>query len=251
MTSVQAANYTNPAQVALGATATYGVLAASTITNSGATVINGDLGLFPGISVTGAPRVLGNEQINNPTADLAQGALGVAYGDADSRAMDHHHQNVFWNVGSNAAIKTAARVVGVILAQQTVSVGLGAVTGPLFSKNAAVTLLGDMVTARVLPGYSPDDDANTQSAGASSADNSSSAGFKAWVAIACIVIFLLVVGLIYYFAAVHGQEQDSADTKQQLTADDAQFEKKARYEGVESVDQGDSVGVDGVAAFEV
>ena len=39
----------------LGTTSTFGVLSGTTITNTGPTVINGDLGLFPGTAVTGFP----------------------------------------------------------------------------------------------------------------------------------------------------------------------------------------------------
>jgi hypothetical protein len=213
---VQSANYTNPALLNLGLTSTYGVLASATITNSGATVINGDLGLYPGSAVTGAPQVLGKYLVTSPLADLAQGDLLVAIGDAANRTMDQWIagdlggltltpgvyrssstigitdilyldaqfdpdaawvfqiattadfqvgssivmlnraknttlDNVFWNIGTVARIKTSAVVLGTVLSWQGVAVGLGAVTGPLFSKNAAVTLLGNTVTARVLP----------------------------------------------------------------------------------------------------
>eukprot|EP01034_Spumella_vulgaris_P029688 gene29688-36775_t len=71
--------------------------------------------------------------------------------------LTSHHQNVFWNVGTTARIKTASHVVGTVLAWQAVAVGLGAVTGPLWAKNAAVTLLSNSITARVLPGDYNDD----------------------------------------------------------------------------------------------
>src|SRR5688500_1752864 len=43
------------AQVMLGTAQTYGVIGGSTVTNTGATVINGDLGVSPGSALVGFP----------------------------------------------------------------------------------------------------------------------------------------------------------------------------------------------------
>lgn len=64
---------------------TYGVLAGSTITNTGTTNIYGDLGLWPGTSVTGAPTVNGETHINDAAAAQAQLDLTAAYLDAQGR----------------------------------------------------------------------------------------------------------------------------------------------------------------------
>jgi hypothetical protein len=66
---------------ALGSTSTFGILAGSTITNTGPTIINGDLGLSPGTAVTGFPPgvVNGSTQINNTTAATAQADLTTLY----------------------------------------------------------------------------------------------------------------------------------------------------------------------------
>jgi len=60
----------------------YGVIDASTITNSGFSVINADLALYPGVSVTGFPPgiINGVQQITSPTALLAQGMVSTVYG---------------------------------------------------------------------------------------------------------------------------------------------------------------------------
>ncbi len=59
----------------------YGVLGASTITNTGATIVSGDLGLYPGTSVTGFPPgfVTGTMDIANANANTAQGEALTAY----------------------------------------------------------------------------------------------------------------------------------------------------------------------------
>ena len=72
--------------VSLGAASGFGVLAGQSVTNSGATTINADLGVWPGNTLTGAPTVTGATHLGDPTAQSAQGALTVAYNDAAGRA---------------------------------------------------------------------------------------------------------------------------------------------------------------------
>jgi ice-binding like protein len=76
------------APVSLGTAANFSVLAGSTITNTGLTVITADLGLSPGTAVTGFPpgTVLGTTHIADAAAATAQADLSAAYTDAATRA---------------------------------------------------------------------------------------------------------------------------------------------------------------------
>src|SRR5437899_8411608 len=77
------------APVALGSAATFGVLAATTVTTIPTTTINGDLGVSPGNTVTGSPIVNGGTFTNTPgLAATAQGDLTTAYNDAAGRTVD-------------------------------------------------------------------------------------------------------------------------------------------------------------------
>jgi hypothetical protein len=65
----------------------FSVLAGSTVTNTGSTVVSGDVGLSPGTSVTGFPpgTASGTIHIADGAAALAQAALTAGYVDAAAR----------------------------------------------------------------------------------------------------------------------------------------------------------------------
>jgi hypothetical protein len=73
------------ATVGLGSAAPFSVLGGSTVTNTGPTVMFGDLGLYPGTSVTGEPNVLGQTHVNDQVAIEAKNSLTTAYNEAASR----------------------------------------------------------------------------------------------------------------------------------------------------------------------
>jgi hypothetical protein len=80
------------ATVPLGTSVNYSVLGGSTVTNTGATVLDASLGLAPGTSITGFPPGLvnapGTTNIANPAAQQAQADLTAAYVDAAGRSIN-------------------------------------------------------------------------------------------------------------------------------------------------------------------
>ena len=71
--------------VQLGSAARFAVLSATTVTSTGATTVNGNLGVSPGTTVSGSPTVNGTMHLGDPIAAQAQGDLTVAYNDAAGR----------------------------------------------------------------------------------------------------------------------------------------------------------------------
>src|SRR5260370_30304320 len=71
--------------ISLGSATRFAVLAATTVTSSGATKVNGHLGVSPGTAVTGSLKVSGMVHAGGPTAAKPQGDLTAAYNDAAGR----------------------------------------------------------------------------------------------------------------------------------------------------------------------
>ena len=75
------------APVPLGSATPFAVLAGSTVTSTGGTTVNGDLGVSPGTTLTGAPTVTGTTHLGDPAAAQAQLDLTTAYNDAAGRTV--------------------------------------------------------------------------------------------------------------------------------------------------------------------
>jgi hypothetical protein len=75
--------------VFLGSAGSFAVLAGSTVTNTGPTIVKGYLGVSPGSAVTGFPpgKVIGVQHISDPTAASAKLDLTNAYNDAAGRTL--------------------------------------------------------------------------------------------------------------------------------------------------------------------
>ena len=77
-----------PGSVGLGSASSYAVVAGSAITNTGPSVITGDLGLDPGSAVTGFPpgTITGATNVSNGGSLAAQGDVTTAFNDAAGRS---------------------------------------------------------------------------------------------------------------------------------------------------------------------
>ena len=83
--------HANQSSVSLGAASTFGVLAGSTVTNTGPTTVTGNLGVSPGSAVTGfAPGIVngGAIHVTDTLASQAKVALTIAYNDLAGRSTN-------------------------------------------------------------------------------------------------------------------------------------------------------------------
>ena len=112
------------APVDLGSTATFGVLGATTVTSTGATVVLGDLGVSPGTAVTGSPGVTGTLHLGDPAAAQAQSDLTIAFNAAAGR--------------TSGSVSVAGNLGG-----QTLAPGLYTSASSLEISSGDLTLAGD------------------------------------------------------------------------------------------------------------
>ncbi|MFG2261752.1 ice-binding family protein, partial [Streptomyces sp. NPDC048720] len=208
-TPTQASAIATP--VPLGTADSFAVLAGSAVTNTGPSVVTGDLGVSPGTAISGFPPglVLGAQHSADAVADQAKTDLVAAYNDAAGQATDGALPadaggltlvpgvytasstlgltgtltldaegdpnavwvfqigsglttasasrvllingaspcNVFWQVGSSAALGTDSTFVGNILALTSITATTGAtIDGRALARNGAVTLDTNTIT---------------------------------------------------------------------------------------------------------
>ncbi|MBA2416076.1 MAG: DUF3494 domain-containing protein, partial [Geodermatophilaceae bacterium] len=76
-----------PPSVGLGTANSYAVLAGSAVTNTGSSILNGDLGVHPGTAISGFPPGIVNGAVHAADAEAAQAKsdLVTAYNDAAGR----------------------------------------------------------------------------------------------------------------------------------------------------------------------
>jgi hypothetical protein len=138
------------APVGLGTAGSFGVLAGTTVTNTGPSVINGDLGVSPGSAVTGFPPGTVNGAIHSADAVAlqAESDLTTAYNDAAGRSPT---ANVPAFIGAGATLAP-----GVYKASSSLDVGgsltldAGGDPNAVFIFQAASTLITDSASSVIL-----------------------------------------------------------------------------------------------------
>lgn len=216
-------------EVGLGTAADFAVLAGETITVTGPTTINGDIGLHPGDAVTGYDNVTHTGELHVDDADALQAKndLVTAYNDAAGQSVSAtiatelggeelvggvydsesgtfqltntltldgqgdpdtvwvfqmastlttasdsevvlingaNACNVFWQVGSSAALGTGTTFVGSILALTTITLDTSAsIVGRALARNGETTMDTNTITssACTTPTTDPDPDPTT------------------------------------------------------------------------------------------
>jgi hypothetical protein len=120
--------------------------------------ILGDLGgvtLTPGVYAAGAALTLAGtltlDARGNPAAVFilqAGSTLGTAIGSQVNLAGGAQSCNVFWQVGSSAALGASSGLAGTILVSTSISMGDGVtIDGRVLARDGAVTMINDTVSA--------------------------------------------------------------------------------------------------------
>jgi len=141
--------------ITLNSLVNYGVLGASTVTNSGPTTVNGNLGLNPGTALTGFPpgSITGVYDIANGAAATAQSDLTIAYNDAAT--PNRNGGPIITKVGDLGGQTLAP---GLYVSTSSLSIGVGetlTLNGPangVWVFQMASTLLADVSSHVVLTG---------------------------------------------------------------------------------------------------
>jgi type VI secretion system secreted protein VgrG len=141
--------------ITLNSLVNYGVLGASTVTNSGPTTVNGNLGLSPGTALTGFPpgSITGVYNIANSAAATAQSDLTTAYNDAAT--ANRNGGPVITKAGDLGGQTLAP---GLYVSTSSLSIGVGetlTLNGPangVWVFQMASTLLADVSSRVVLTG---------------------------------------------------------------------------------------------------
>ncbi len=94
----QANAFATPTTVNMGAAQSFAVLGAETVTNTGPSIISGDVGVTAGSGITGFPPgvITGSYGLHSNTAAAiaAKSDLLIAYGDAESRLPDSMYSDL-------------------------------------------------------------------------------------------------------------------------------------------------------------
>jgi hypothetical protein len=120
-------SYGTAVSVNLGTASTFAVLGATTVTNTGLSIITGDLGVAPGTAITGFPpgSLIGIEYAGGSVAAQAQADLNTAYNFAAS-TVDEPSCNVL--TGVNLGGMTLAPGVYCFSSSALLSAGTGILT---------------------------------------------------------------------------------------------------------------------------
>jgi hypothetical protein len=136
----------------LGAAESAALVAASTITDAGASTVAGDIALSPGTSITGFPPAVqtsGSLQVANASAVAAQGAASSAYTDAVGRAST---QLVTTDLGGRTYGPGVFQAATALALTGTVTLDAGGNPDAVFIFQAGTTLTTSASSAVVLTG---------------------------------------------------------------------------------------------------